>query len=432
MPKGPNAIEIVWRNVWVRALAYVFGTIFIGYALWNLRSGYAFAFQVAVIGFVLAYILNPLVELFERLRIGRALAVLLVYILLFLLLLLGSLLITQVVAETGRFVALIPEAIDNIIPFIERIASWFAGLQENLPGFLAERFGGENGTPSDTVGQLEETITAFLAQAAQGVNEALQALISNTGTYLLPAGESLLAGVTTIFSTTFQIFLIVLASGYFLYDFPKFTANFRRYVPLRYRPFYNDIIYKADGAVGGYLRGQLLITIIVGLLIWLGLTLIGVPLALAISFLAAIFNLVPYLGPIVGSVPAILLAFTVSPWSPLFVVLVFVAANQVEANVLSPLILSRATNLHPVTVLLAILAGFGLFGLVGGLLAIPTVALIKVVLEEYLLTRPAYLGLPGTPVVAEPTEEDEKNPLLQKRKTKAKSQRPNKGDTPDK
>src|SRR5690606_32301227 len=152
-------------------------------------------------------------------------------------------------------------------------------------------------------------------------------------------------------------------------DYPRFMAQFRRFVPTRYHGVVGEIAEKADVAVGGYLRGQLMITAILGLFVWIGLTILGVPLATAIAFLAAVFNLVPYLGPVIGAVPAVLLGLTVSPLTALLAIVVFVVANQLEGNVLSPLVLSRATNLHPLTVLLAIMTGLGLFGLVGALLA---------------------------------------------------------------
>src|SRR5690606_6758949 len=151
-----------------------------------------------------------------------------------------------------------------------------------------------------------------------------------------------------------------------------------------------DLLAKADLAVGGYLRGQLLITVLLGIIIWIGLSLIGIPLATAISFLAAVFNLVPYLGPILGVVPAVLLGFTVSPWAAVLAVVVFTVANQLEAHVLGPLIRSRNTNLHPVTVMLSIMAGVGLMGLVGALIAVPVAAMIKVILEDYVLDNPAF------------------------------------------
>jgi predicted PurR-regulated permease PerM len=200
----------------------------------------------------------------------------------------------------------------------------------------------------------------------------------------------LMAGATSIISTTFQVVLIVIGSAYILYDYHRLAANVRRYVPVRWRPVHADLSRKADRAVGGYLRGQILITIILGFLIWIGLTLSGVPLALAISFLAAVFNLVPYLGPVVGTLPAVLLGLTVSPLTALLALIVFVVANQIEAHLLSPMILGKSTDIHPVTVLISILIGIGFLGILGAFIAVPIAAMVKVVLEEYVLTRPAY------------------------------------------
>src|SRR5690606_18103552 len=133
----------------------------------------------------------------------------------------------------------------------------------------------------------------------------------------------------------------------------------------------------------------------------------GVPLATAIAFIAAVFNLVPYLGPVVGAVPAVLLGLTVSPLTALLAVGVFIVANQLEGNPLSPMILSRSTNLHPVTVLLAIMAGLGVYGLVGALLAVPLVALSKVLLEDYVLRRPEFVTVPPPPIDGEHFDGDE-------------------------
>jgi predicted PurR-regulated permease PerM len=200
----------------------------------------------------------------------------------------------------------------------------------------------------------------------------------------------LLAGATSIVSGAFQVVLIAIASAYILYDYPRLTAQRAALRagalprPLR-RPG-----RKADRAIGGYLRGQILIAIVLGFMLWIGLSLIGVPLATAISVLAAVFNLVPYLGPIVATIPAVLLGFTVSPLTALLALIVFFAANQIEAHALGPVILAKSTDLHPVTVLVSILVGVGFLGLLGAFLAVPVVALAKVVLEEYLLTRPPY------------------------------------------
>ncbi len=418
MARDITAFEIVWRNPWVRAITYAVAAAVVFWLLfWEILPGAATAFQVAVIGFVIAYILNPLVMGLKRLRIPRTIAVILVYLALLAVLVLGSVLITQVVTDISRFARFIPDALENITMLLGQAAAWFSGLSENVPDFIANRFsdGVETGgveTGDATLGEgtgqdaatdaqtgdiaerVEEAVQNLLTQAATSLEAGLQEFISNSGNILLSGGGTFISGVTTVFSTTFQIFLILLAGAYFLYDFPKITSNFRRYVPLRYRPFYSGVAQKVDRTVGGYLRGQLIVMLAIGILLWIGLELVGVPSAPSISFLAAIFNIIPYLGPIIGVVPAVLLSFTTGAplTTAILAVVVFVVANQIEGNFLSPLILSKSTNLHPVTVFIAIIAGFGLFGLVGGLLAVPSVALAKVLVESYLLTRPAYTG----------------------------------------
>lgn len=399
-PNGPTAFEIVWRSPWVRALTYLFLVAFVLWLLVRYQSGYAFALQVAIIGFVIAYVLNPLVLLLGRIKIRRAPAVVIIYVLLLFVIVLGSVLISQVVTELGRFINLIPTALTNIGDLTGNVSEWTIRQAERLPAVLSDRLG-LGGSSEDITQQIQEQFALFVASAAASITVLLENLVRE--------GPSLLiSGATTIISTTLQVFLILLASAYFLYDFPRFTATFRRVVPVRWRPLYADLVSKADAAVGGYLRGQLLITLVVGIFIFVGLSIIQVPLALAISFLAALFNIVPYLGPIIGVIPAVLLGFTVSPLTALLAVVVFLVANQLEGQFLAPYILSKNTDLHPVTVLLAILAGAGLFGFLGALLAVPTVALVKVVLEEYLYRRPAYYEVPAEPV----TEEALDTPVL--------------------
>lgn len=381
-----TALEIIWQNPWIRALAYITLIVLGVWLLWNLRQGYAFALQVAIIGFTIAYILNPLVELLGKWHIRRSFAVVMVYIVLIIVIFLGSLLITQVVTETERFVRLIPDAVAALVTLLERGNVWFEGLLANLPDFILERFTPLTNDEGVDIAELaRSTVGSFLQQIAEAINTTLQNFLSSGGTRLL-------SGVANVLATTLQVFLILVASAYFLFDYRKITTSFKRYVPLHYRPLYRDIISKADRTIGGYLRGQLLIAVLLGVMVWIGLTIIGVPLALAISFLAAVFNVIPYLGPIIGTIPAVLLGLTESPLTALLAILVFLIANQFEGNILSPMILSRSTNLHPVTVLLSILAGAGVLGLIGALIAVPVVSLTKVILEDYLLTRPAYMG----------------------------------------
>lgn len=344
-----------------------------------------FALQVAVLGFVLAYVLNPVVSMLRRIGISRAFAVVIVYFMLIQVIIFGSILITRVVADTGELVERIPEGVRAITPIVENAYGRFDGLGEIMPSFFSDRFGLSEGNSENLVQGIETTVTGFFEDILTRLNTLMENVLNGSSSFLV-------SGLTRVASVTAQVILILLAGAYFLYDYPKFTANFKRFVPIRYKRLYDDITKKADTAIGGYIRGQLLITSALGILIWIGLSLIGVPSALPISFLAALFNIVPYLGPIIGVIPAVLLGFTISPLHALGAAGVFIAANQIEGNVLAPYILSKSTDLHPVTVLLGILAGAGMFGLVGALLAVPILALGKILIEEYLLKRPAYVG----------------------------------------
>jgi predicted PurR-regulated permease PerM len=381
-PHEVTAIELLWQSVWVRGIVYVVAAVLVLIVLVTQQQRYMFALQVGAIGFLIAYVLNPLVDLLQRLRIGRGLAVVLVYLLLLNLFVLGSVLLTQVVAETARFVALVPSAIEELTGLFGRLSVWFSGILDAAPDFLQERFGVDL-SGDELAQQVQDQLAAWVTALAQALNRFLERLVAEGPSVLM-------AGATTIISTTFQVVLIAIGSAYILYDYHRLAANVRRYVPVRWRSVHADLSVKADRAVGGYLRGQIMITIILGFLIWIGLTLSGVPLALAISFLAAVFNLVPYLGPVVGTLPAVLLGLTVSPLTALLALIVFVVANQIEAHLLSPMILGKSTDIHPVTVLISILIGIGFLGILGAFIAVPIAAMVKVVLEEYVLTRPAY------------------------------------------
>lgn len=394
----PPALALAWRNPWVRAVAYIALIVLAAWFLWRWRSGYLFALQVGLFGFVLAYLLNPVVNLLMRLRLNRAIAVVITYLGLLVLLGAGSWLISRVVAEAANFVNLVPEAFDSLSSIFASLQAWGTRWLERLPFIFSDSLASVD--PEGVIGQeIRDRLIALLQDWGSGFATLLE-------DFLTKGPSMLFSGASAVISVTLQIALILLASIYFLYDYPRFTANFRRFVPVRYRPVATDLAEKADLAVGGYLRGQLFITSVLGVLIWAGLSLIGVPLATAIAFIAAVFNLVPYLGPVVGAVPAVLLAFTISPLTALLAVGVFIIANQLEGNLLSPMILSRSTNLHPVTVLLAIMAGLGLYGLVGALLAVPFVALSKILLEEYVLRRPEFVTVPPPPIEGQSFDDD--------------------------
>ncbi|WP_456446181.1 AI-2E family transporter [Oceanithermus sp.] len=355
-----DALRQVWANPYVRVAVLLLGL----WALGGLLLRTAAVWVGFLIAYTLAYLADPLVSGLERRRVRRAFGVLLVYALFFVFLGLASVLLAEVVVQLSQLSERIPEVLRPINGWIER-----------LPGLVR----GWAQSPE---------VQAVLVHTADALKALLQGfsatLVGWLGT-LLGKGGNLVAGLAALAGGLVQLLAVFVVTGYLMVDFPRINAALLDALPRPWQPLALELTGKLDRAVGGYIRGQLLVAVLVGLAVGLGLALAGVPMAAALGFIAGVFNLVPYLGVVVSIVPALLLALTVSAWKVVLVLVVFLVANQLESHVFSPYILGRATALHPVTVVLSILAGATLFGLWGAMLAVPVVAFAKVLYTDYYL-----------------------------------------------
>jgi predicted PurR-regulated permease PerM len=186
---------------------------------------------------------------------------------------------------------------------------------------------------------------------------------------------------------------------YLLIDLPQLRRDFYNLVPETVRPELVDLGSKASATLGGFFRGQLLIALVVGGLSALGFWAIGLPFWLIIGAIAGFFNLVPLIGPIIGGGIGFIVG-TVSGgiWVGLLAALVELVVQQLDTHLISPRILRSSAQLHPVTVLLSLLAGGALAGVWGVLAAVPTVAIAKLLLGHFWSTR--VLNAETTPAVA--------------------------------
>jgi predicted PurR-regulated permease PerM len=288
--------------------------------------------------------------------------VLLVVVVLLGLLVLASTLLVTVVTQFYDLVQRLPTLTANLLTWFNTLAQRYTFLQ--------------------SADQQLKTLTENGAQTIQ--------------TYLLPYIQkyqsALLGGIFGLASGVAEGFATFILAIYMMIDYDKIGLTLLRIFPRTWQPFVLDLSGNVSHAVGGYLKGQLLIATFVGVFIGVGLTLAGVPSAPAIGFLAALFNIVPYLGVVISIIPALLLAATTQAvvFKLILVVVIFVAANQIEGHLLSPIVLGKTTDLHPVTVVLAILSGLALFGIVGALVAVPLTALGKLLLHEYYYSSRMY------------------------------------------
>lgn len=152
--------------------------------------------------------------------------------------------------------------------------------------------------------------------------------------------------------------------------------------PLDRRGRVEELLVLIRGRVSGWILGQLAAMALIFVLAWAGLAVVGVEFAFTFAVLTGVLQIVPFFGPIVSAVPPVLVAFADSPAKALVVLVIYVAIHQLEAHVISPLVMARSVQLHPVMVILAVLAMGDLLGLAGVILAVPTAAVVTVLLDE--------------------------------------------------
>ncbi len=309
--------------------------------------------RLLAIAYLFAYLFHPLVLRLERRRIPRALGIALVYTLL-----LGLL------ALVGALVA--------------TLAGQLALLAQTLPKHLTQA--------RASLEQLEQAspmLKTMIEQASTSVQAWLANLGQNLDGFVRGGGARVLGGAFGAVSSTLEFLIALVVGGYMLAGFEGINRFLLSLFPTTWQPLARSLADDVSRAVGGYLRGQLIVAFLIGVMIWLAMTALGQPLALALGFIAGIFNVVPYLGVVIGIVPALLLAIPGGWGQVLLVATVFLAVNQLEGHVFSPVILARATNLHPVSVISAVLAGLSLGGLTGGVIAVPLAALTKLLVLRY-------------------------------------------------
>jgi len=187
---------------------------------------------------------------------------------------------------------------------------------------------------------------------------------------------------STVGSITAILSVAVLAF-FFLYDGAEFVEAGVRLLPPERQPLARRVLRESAGAISGYIRGNLAISAIAGLSALVGMLVLGIPYAVPLAIVLAVIDLVPMVGVTLGAVPVVLAALTVSPIKAVILLAYIIVYQQIESNVLNPLIYGRSDRLSPLTVFLAFLVGSLLFGIIGALIAIPAANIIRIVLREW-------------------------------------------------
>jgi predicted PurR-regulated permease PerM len=172
--------------------------------------------------------------------------------------------------------------------------------------------------------------------------------------------------------------LVLVVSAYLLSGFPAIRGNVIRAVPRRYRGVHEFARSNAARIMGAYLRGQLIMAATIGTLATVGLGLLGLPDFVVLGVLAGLFELVPMFGPILSAVPAVIVALF-QPWpTVVWVIIFFLVVQQFESNWLGPRVTGHAVGLHPLGAMFALMVGFEIAGILGGLFAVPVAGVLWV------------------------------------------------------
>lgn len=247
---------------------------------------------------------------------------------------------------------------------------------------------------SKTYDQLFSRITAYLQSSgiSEGLKNQLLVLIKNTQHFIGSAGAGLLTTLEHFFNNLLNLLMGVIIAFYFLKDITYFTSLYRQGIDLwlhrahdqKLSRLANDI----NGVISSFIRGQLLVALIVGVMSSIALYLVGLDFAVLVGMTAGFCNIIPYVGPLIGSVLAVAVALlSGSPLKALFAVLALVVVQQLDGNIISPKIVGDSVGLHPVFVILAIIIGGSWFGLLGMLLAVPTAGIIKLLLLRWVTSQ---------------------------------------------
>ena len=242
-------------------------------------------------------------------------------------------------------------------------------LIKDLPTFIK--------SVSTSLEQAQETTTS---RYFDFLNEILN-LLDSFSQYLAVSSQSVINFIIGIFGGIISFASIIVISFYLSYMKGGVEGFIKAIIPSQYEVSFLNIWRKAERKIGRWVQGQLLMALIVGLTVYVGLSLIGIKFALILGIAAMILELVPIVGPVLSAIPAILLAFTQGPSLGLWVILFYVAVQQLENHILVPLILGKTLGLNPVIVIVAILIGAKLAGILGMILSVPVAVILGEIIE---------------------------------------------------
>ena len=321
---------------------------------------------------LLFYLLNPLVDLMEKYKINRVLAISIIFVIIAILLIIG-------------LAVAIPNLQRQVVIFAQNVPSYLEDADRVINDLVTKRL------PDDFRPQLEQVLANFSSQATAWASNISSKAVN---------------WVSALISGTSQVIVALIIMPFMLFYLLRDGKGLRDYItqflPNKLREPVGKVLSDVNQQLANYVRGQITVAVIVAIMFIIFFKIIGLRYAVALGVTAGILNLVPYLGSFLAMIPALVLGLIAGPVMLLKVIIVFIVEQTIEGRFVSPLILGSQLNIHPITILFVLLTSGSMFGIWGVLLGIPIYASAKVVISAIF---DWYKGVSG---LYEPVEETDR------------------------
>lgn len=290
------------------------------------------------------YLLRPLVKFLERHKLKRSLSILLIYLVFIGLLVLFWVLVWPTLREQFQ------NFIDNMPYLVQGLQDQFNRLQDDPS--LSRFFTGDT--------DLSVKISEYLSNAINWVSNSMSNLIG------------VISGIVVIIATLPIILYYMLKDGH------KLSPRLQSVIPRKYRKEGQDMLKDIDSALSGFIVTRVLLNVILGIMLYIGFLLIGLPYSLLLAVISIPLNFIPYVGSLLAAVPVVIVGFIESPAMAIWSLVIIVIAQQIQDNVLSPIIYGKSLDVHPLTTVVIVLVGGNFFGIIGVLIALPVYMIVKI------------------------------------------------------
>ena len=347
-----NRILSILYILFIILLVYVVSLIFKEWGILSFIGKMLSMISPLFIGFLLAWLLNPMVQKLQKRGINRTISVIISY----LVLVVGIYLIFAfTIPSLGTQISDILAAVPNIV---EDVKGWIDNILLKLSNLSLQN-----------LDNIKSTFMLKINTFAQDIEKGLPSTAMNI--------------VSALASGIGKILLSLILGFYILFDYDKFKDNFIKLFPKKYREEVKVLASRLSESLFSFVNGTLWLSLLLFVVSIIGFSLIGLNAPVLISFICVVTNLIPYIGPYMGAAVAGAIGFAESPLIGTLTLIFILVVQTIDGNLLQPLIMSKKMNLSPITIIISLIVFEYFFGIIGMVIATPVVAILKVIYEFF-------------------------------------------------